>query len=164
MSIDTPTAAPTPVPTDAPAAPRWTTHRELQAWIEQVVTLTTPDAVHVCDGSDAEWTRLTDALVETGTLTRLQAKPNSFLAQSDPTDVARVEDRTFICSVDEKDAGPDEQLDGPGRDEGRPHRAVPRLDDRPDPVRRPVRHGPPRRRAARCSAWSSPTPPTSSRR
>ncbi|MFC3688734.1 phosphoenolpyruvate carboxykinase (GTP) [Aquipuribacter hungaricus] len=104
MSTDTPTA-PTPV-TSGPAAPRWTTHRELQAWIEEVVVLTTPDAVHVCEGSEAERAALTDALVGSRTLTRLTAKPDSFLAWSDPTDVARVEDRTFICSVEEKDAGP----------------------------------------------------------
>lgn len=107
MSItENPATARTPVSTGPSAAPRWTTHPDLQAWIEQVVTLTTPDAVHVCDGSDEEWTTLTDALVEAGTLTRLTAKPNSFHAASDPTDVARVEDRTFICSVAEKDAGP----------------------------------------------------------
>ncbi len=58
------------------------------------------------DGSDEEWTRLTDALVDAGTFTRLTAKPNSFQTASDPTDVARVEDRTFICSVDQADAGP----------------------------------------------------------
>jgi phosphoenolpyruvate carboxykinase (GTP) len=64
--------------------------------------------VHWCTGSDEEWTELTDFLVSTGTFTRLnpEKKPNSFHAASDPTDVARVEDRTFICSVEEKDAGP----------------------------------------------------------
>jgi phosphoenolpyruvate carboxykinase (GTP) len=110
MAIDTPAAVPTSTPTAAStapsASPRWTTHERLQSWIEEVVALTKPDAVRVCDGSDEEWTELTDAMVESGTLKRLAAKPNSFLAASDPTDVARVEDRTFICSVDEKDAGP----------------------------------------------------------
>ncbi len=119
MTVDTPTTRTTPSTPIAgspqrPAshadrastAPRWSTHHRLQAWIEEVVALTTPDEVRVCDGSDAEWTELTDAMVESGTLTRLQAKPNSFLAASDPTDVARVEDRTFICSVDPADAGP----------------------------------------------------------
>ncbi len=70
--------------------------------------MTQPDRIHWCTGSDEEWTELTDALVATGTFTRLNPaiKPNSFYAASDPIDVARVEDRTYICSVDEKDAGP----------------------------------------------------------
>jgi phosphoenolpyruvate carboxykinase (GTP) len=85
-----------------------TTHRGILDWVEEITELTTPDRVHWCTGSDAEWTQLTDALVASGTFTRLDEtkKPNSFHAASDPTDVARVEDRTFICSVDEKDAGP----------------------------------------------------------
>lgn len=85
-----------------------TTHPALQAWVEEVAALTTPEAIHWCDGSEAEWERLTDELVEAGTFVRLDdsKKPNSFWCASDPTDVARVEDRTFICSVDEADAGP----------------------------------------------------------
>jgi phosphoenolpyruvate carboxykinase (GTP) len=85
-----------------------TTHRGILDWVEEITELTTPDRVHWCTGSAAEWTQLTDALVASGTFTRLDEtkKPNSFHAASDPTDVARVEDRTFICSVDEKDAGP----------------------------------------------------------
>jgi phosphoenolpyruvate carboxykinase (GTP) len=85
-----------------------TTHQRLLAWVAEVAELTQPDRVHWCDGSDEEWTRLTDELVEAGTLERLDpaAKPNSFLARTDPTDVARVEERTFICSVREEDAGP----------------------------------------------------------
>ncbi len=85
-----------------------TTHEGILNWVNEVAELTQPDTVHWCTGSDEEWVELTDALVETGTFVRLNAekKPNSFWAASDPTDVARVEDRTYICSVDEKDAGP----------------------------------------------------------
>ncbi|MGI8418773.1 MAG: hypothetical protein ACR2P2_21765, partial [Nakamurella sp.] len=75
-------------------------------WVREVAALTTPDRIVFADGSDAEWTRITDKLVDAGTFTRLTAKPNSFHCASDPSDVARVEDRTFICSVEEKDAGP----------------------------------------------------------
>ncbi len=85
-----------------------TTHQGILDFVEWVCALTTPDRIHWCTGSDEEWTELTDALVASGTFTRLNPdkKPNSFLAQSDPTDVARVEDRTYICSLEQKDAGP----------------------------------------------------------
>ena len=85
-----------------------TNHSRLTAWVREVAELTTPDRVVWCDGSDDEWRRLTDELVASGTLVRLndEYKPNSFWARTDPSDVARVEERTFICSVDEADAGP----------------------------------------------------------
>jgi phosphoenolpyruvate carboxykinase (GTP) len=85
-----------------------TTHQGILDWVNEVAELTQPDRIHWCTGSDEEWVELTDALVETGTFVRLneEKKPNSFWAASDPTDVARVEDRTFICSVEERDAGP----------------------------------------------------------
>src|SRR3954449_5206192 len=89
-----------------PTAP--TTHQGISDFVSQVAELTTPDRIQWCTGSDEEWTELTEALVAAGTFTQLDPakKPNSFHAASDPSDVARVEDRTFICSVDEKDAGP----------------------------------------------------------
>jgi phosphoenolpyruvate carboxykinase (GTP) len=85
-----------------------TTHEGILNWVNEIAELTQPRDVRWCTGSDEEWTELTDALVATGTFTRLDEskKPNSFHCASDPTDVARVEDRTFICSVEEKDAGP----------------------------------------------------------
>lgn len=85
-----------------------TEHSELLAWVQEVAELTQPDRVVWADGSDEEWERLTDQLVAAGTFKRLdeKKKPNSFLALSDPSDVARVESRTFICSKSEADAGP----------------------------------------------------------
>ncbi len=106
MTTDTSTTQETSMTTSPSEAP--TSHQGIASWVAEVAALTEPDRVHWCTGDDAEWEELTSALVASGTFTRLNAekKPNSFLAQSDPTDVARVEDRTFICSVDEKDAGP----------------------------------------------------------
>jgi len=85
-----------------------TKHRRLIQWVGEIAALTKPDKVVWCDGSDAEWERLTAELVAAGTLKRLDPKkrPNSFYAASDPRDVARVESRTFICSEKQEDAGP----------------------------------------------------------
>jgi phosphoenolpyruvate carboxykinase (GTP) len=85
-----------------------TKNEKLLAWVEQVAELTRPDAIHWCDGSAAEYDALAQQLVDAGTFERLSEakRPNSYLALSDPGDVARVEDRTFICSESEDDAGP----------------------------------------------------------
>ncbi len=88
--------------------PAPTKNSKLVAWVESIAALTKPDRVYWCDGSDAEWDRLTSELVAAGTLKPLNAekRPNSFYAASDPKDVARVESRTFICSEKPGDAGP----------------------------------------------------------
>jgi phosphoenolpyruvate carboxykinase (GTP) len=89
-------------------APALTTNRKLLAWVEEVAGLTQPDSIHWCDGSAEEYDELCRQLVEAGTFERLEdaKRPSSYLARSDPGDVARVEDRTFICSEREEDAGP----------------------------------------------------------
>ena len=88
-------------------APR-TAHRRLIAWVDEVAALTKPDRIHWCDGSTEEYDQLAEALVANGTFQRLSdaKRPNSYLALSDPDDVARVEDRTFISSEAEADARP----------------------------------------------------------
>ena len=86
------------------AAP--TTHSKVLAWVREVAELTTPDRVVWVDGSEEESARINQKLVEAGTFVPLKSKPNSYWAASDPNDVARVEERTFICSQREEDAGP----------------------------------------------------------
>ncbi len=92
-------------------------HSQLLAWVRETAQLTRPQAIHWCDGSDEEYERLCKLLVNGGTFQRLSdaKRPDSYLAWSDPLDVARVEDRTFICSAREEDAGPTNNWREPAR-------------------------------------------------
>src|SRR5947209_6426842 len=92
----------------APKRQATTQHAGLQAWVEDIAALTQPDEIHWCDGSAEEYDLLAQVLMDAGTFERLSEvkRPGSYIALSDPADVARVEDRTFICSRNEADAEP----------------------------------------------------------
>ena len=130
----------------APKHQAKTKNARLKAWVEEVASLTQPDDIHWCDGSTEEYDQLAQTLIDAGTFQKLSEakRPNSYLALSDPADVARVEDRTYICSEQEADAGPTNNWRAPEEMRGVAERAVRGLDAWPHDVRGAVLDGPDR--------------------
>ena len=117
-----------------------TSNQKLNNWVNEMSALCEPDEIRWCNGSREEYDEMFALMMASGTAQKLDEKlrPNSYLVRSDPADVARVEDRTFICSKNELDAGPNNNWGRPGRNACQAHGAVPRFNEGAHDVCRPL--------------------------
>ncbi len=121
-----------------------TKNAALIEWVEKWAALCKPDGIHWCDGSETEYNCLAGKLVKSGIFTKLDTPPNSYYARSVPADVARVEDRTYICSETKEEAGPTNNWMDPAENESLHAQALRRLHAGAHHVCHPVQHGPAR--------------------
>ena len=116
-------------------------NKRLTQWVKEVAAQCQPESIYWCDGSQAEYDRLMAGMVASGMATPLAQRPNSFLFRSDPSDVARVENRTYISTPSKDDAGPTNNWVAPARTQADDAAAVPGMYGRPHDVRDPIFHG-----------------------